>query len=326
MDVRLVGAWDRQAARFCTHCQEQPVERNRAAVTERHLASAGVQTNNFCAETKLDVVFAIEAGFAQRHPIFWGFACQVILREIGPIDRCGAVVAEHHDAALKFLAAKLFCRGEAGGSTTHDHDFAGMSGPIRAERRWFRARPLCPGENRSFGFFDEPARNRAKGRCAHRFTCMEVETGMMPGAPDRAFADQSLRQRAMIMRTESAQNVRFPVRANQYRGFFSHAAFRYSRGKVCNPHAFGKVRTLRDVRLVSHCLFLCTCPDGLMWPGRKSSCACPGTFLENPHLNLRKVGRRFRRQDGRNCQCGIAGAGFAPEQQAGIPRRRRGSR
>jgi hypothetical protein len=150
------------------------------------------------------------------------------------------------------LTAQLFCRSKPGSATAYNYDTLGMAGSAAVMPRWFGLCSLFPSEDPRFRLFDQPTRYRAKGRCAHSFTRVEVETSMMPRAPDRAFCNQSLSERPMIMGAKRSQNGSSSVLPNQYRWLISHAAFGETSGKIRNVYALGEIGTFRHIRLIDH--------------------------------------------------------------------------
>ena len=114
---------------------------------------------------------------AQRQPILRRAAGEIILGQIGPVDRRRAIVAQHHDAAAIVAPPQHLGRGEAGGAAADDDDLAGRirrRGP--AARFWLLALVL-----------DEDAAVRAARPASTRADSAPAR------APPRRCADRSRR-------------------------------------------------------------------------------------------------------------------------------------
>ena len=101
MDMRLVGARDRQPHRLGAGRQQQPVVGRLlppATMTSRVFTSMPT-TSAF--EAQLDAVFGIESVRPQRQPVLRRAAGEIILRQVGPVDRRRGIIAQHDDAAAE---------------------------------------------------------------------------------------------------------------------------------------------------------------------------------------------------------------------------------
>ena len=141
VDVRLVGARDRQADRLGAGRQQQAVVGDLAAIGEDHLAGTRIDGGDVRLETKIDGVVGIEVVAAQRNPFLGRVAGEVILGEVRPIDGCYVIIAQHDDAALVVLPPQHFRSGETGSAAAHDHDLLrhlarGLARAVRASRRY----------------------------------------------------------------------------------------------------------------------------------------------------------------------------------------------
>ena len=181
VDMRLVGARDRQADRLGAGREQQPVVGDRAPVGEHDLARTRIDAGDVRLEPQIDAVLGIEAVRAQRHPILRRAAGEIVLGQVRPVDGRRIVVAQHDDAALIVLAPEHLGRREAGRAAADDHD------PVRRSTRWlaawlrFRLRPLLAHEDLAVALLDRPARDGAQGRGAQGFARAQVEAGVMPG-------------------------------------------------------------------------------------------------------------------------------------------------
>ena len=120
--MQQVGSRCREPHRFGAGREQKPVVGQGGAVREGHRTGARIDLCDTRLEPQVDVALLIEIIRAQRQPILRRAAGQIVLGEVGPIDRRRVVVAQHDDAALVVLAPQhLGCR-EAGRTAADDND------------------------------------------------------------------------------------------------------------------------------------------------------------------------------------------------------------
>ena len=103
MDILLVSTRDRQPNRLCTRRQQQTVIRNGTASGDDDISGFAIDGGNIAVEPKVDAGLRVKVLRAQRQPILRRAAGEIILRQIGPVDRRRGIVADHDDAAAKLL-------------------------------------------------------------------------------------------------------------------------------------------------------------------------------------------------------------------------------
>src|SRR5690606_34562637 len=74
---------------------------------------------------------------------------------------------------------------------------------------------LVAHEDLAVALLDRPAGERAQGRCAHGFTGAQVERGVVPWATHRLAGDETLRERAAVVRALGADRENFATAANE---------------------------------------------------------------------------------------------------------------
>jgi hypothetical protein len=158
--MRLVGSRNTQPHRLGAGRQQQPVVTQAFAPRDNDFASLGIDTANRGLAAQIDAVFGIEIVGAQRQPIVRRAAGEVILRQIGPVNRRRIVIAQHHDAAAVLAPQQHFGGGKAGGATADDDNslrrvrFGGFAARLRLLA-------LLPHDNAPVARLDVPACDRA---------------------------------------------------------------------------------------------------------------------------------------------------------------------
>jgi len=122
MHVRLIGGRNRQPHRLGAGRQQQAVVTEARPVGAPHLALLRIDGDDLGLEPQIDLAVAVEILRAQRHPVFRRAAGEIILGQIGPVDRRRRVVADHRDAAAEAVATQHLSRGEARGTAADDDD------------------------------------------------------------------------------------------------------------------------------------------------------------------------------------------------------------
>ena len=165
MDMRLVGAGDRQPRRFGAGCQQQPVIGQVIATRDHDFARMHVDAEHFAIQPQFDFVVGVERVRAQRQPILGRAAGEIILGQVRSIDRRCRVIAQHDDAAAIVPAPQHFCRRKTRCTATDDDDL--LPGAIRC----IVGPPPC-----SFALFlDEYP-------CRPRRSTIQQSTGLKAGA------------------------------------------------------------------------------------------------------------------------------------------------
>ena len=121
--MRLIGAGDLEFDGLRAGCEQQAVERELVAIAERHAARFRIDRGDARVEPEVDAGVLIKILAAQRQPVLRRIAGEIILGEVGTVDRHRAVTAEHGDGAGKSLAAKRLGRREAGRTAADDDEF-----------------------------------------------------------------------------------------------------------------------------------------------------------------------------------------------------------
>ena len=206
---------NRQAHGLRAGRQQQPVVGDLAAVGQRDLARARIDGGDVGLEPQVDAVLGVEVVAAQRHPFLGRVAGEIVLGEVGPVDRRGVVVAQHDDAALVLLAPQHLGRREAGSAAAHDHD------PVRRRRppAWRAGLAsvcaLLRDEDLAVALLDRPAVDRAERRRAQRLAGAQAEAGVMPGAAHRVADQQPFGERAVIVAAVRADGEDLAAAARQ---------------------------------------------------------------------------------------------------------------
>ena len=125
VDMRLVGARDRQPHRLSAGRQQQPIVGNRAATGDDDIARLGIDRADIALEPEIDAGLRVEAVRTQRQPVLRRAAGKIVLGQIRPIDRRRGIIAEHDDAAAKLLPPQHLGRGKSRRAAADDHDLAG---------------------------------------------------------------------------------------------------------------------------------------------------------------------------------------------------------
>src|SRR5262249_19768421 len=108
---------------------------------------------------KLDAVCGIELARAERQPTLWRVAGEIILRQIGPINRGSGIVTDHDDATTEPAPPKHLSGGKAGCSSAHNHNSPHAVG--RWQGLGFGLLALFFDEDSAGALLDFPALDRA---------------------------------------------------------------------------------------------------------------------------------------------------------------------
>ena len=176
---------------------------------------------------------------AEEDPLLGRGAGEVVLRQVGAIDRVGALGADQRDRARVAVLAQGLDAGHAGGAAADDDDRRRRAGRGRGGRR----RALRADPDPAAGDLDVPARDRRQRRAAGR-AGGEVEAGVVPRAPDRAAGDQALGQRSAVVGAGRADRVDAGAVAHQHDGLVADPAeHRRAVAQLALGDALGQVRS-----------------------------------------------------------------------------------
>ena len=181
--------------------QQQPIEFERAPVGERQPPRLRVEAVGDDAEPQVDPILGIETLRPQRQPFLRRAAGEIVLREIGAIER-RRVLGAQHDELAREPQAPQFRRGrEARRAAADDHHrFRGLRGGGGAGFR----RAFAAHENLAVPTFDRPAGKGVERGGAQDFPRGEVEARVVPGTMDLPAQDESVDERRVVMRAMRA--------------------------------------------------------------------------------------------------------------------------
>src|SRR5581483_6798972 len=187
---------------------------------------------------------------------------QIILRQIGPIDRRRLVIADHADGAAKTLAPQHLRRGEAGRAAADNHDLArtraGRPGSHTACFGWrllrlAGKRALAPHHDRLAIALDLPNRKRAQRRRTRRRAAAQREAGMMPGPTDAIADHKAFREGTMIMAAEGIDRENLGPELDQQHLVLTDMAEQLSIAEIGRRYALGEIRSAWLVVLAHGC-------------------------------------------------------------------------
>ena len=240
-DLRLVGARNRQSHRFGARCQQQPIVGPALAAGDRDLACVRVDADHLRTEMKLDAVFGVELIGAERHPILWRVASEIILREVGPIHRGSSIVAEHDDATAEAAPPQHLGRRKAGRTSADNHNSSYTVCRAQDLRFWLLA--LFLDEDSAGVLLHFPALDRAQGRCAHGLAGAQIKAGVMPRASNSSSGHETFCQRSMIVRAMGADGEQFRAGMNKQHFLLADMPNQPSINKISECNAVRKVGT-----------------------------------------------------------------------------------
>src|SRR5262249_41970181 len=91
--------------------------------------------------------------------------------------------------------------------------------------------------------FPAPARHRVEGGRCDCLAGTQAEAGMVPGASHGVADNQSVGERAAVMRTSRADREQFVAMAREQHGVVAHMPAHHAAiGNVTNGHAAGEIR------------------------------------------------------------------------------------
>jgi hypothetical protein len=243
------GAGNVELHRFGAGRQQQLVESKLAAVAECQLFAFGIEPDDLGLELEIDLVLGVPAVLAQRHPVFRRRAGEIVLRQIGPIDGRGRVIAQHGDGAGVTAPPQHLGAGKAGCAAADDDDaFARRSG-----RLWRGPILLSADKNLAAAFLDLPARQRTERGRRERFAGRQIETSMMPGAADGVADHQSFGERPVIMRALGGNRRHLAAVAHQHHLVAADVARQHlAFGKIGGGNTLGKIGSARLLVVLRH--------------------------------------------------------------------------
>jgi hypothetical protein len=96
-------------------------------------------------------------------------------------------------------------------------------------------------EDSGVSLLDPPAGKRAYGRRAHGFAAAQIETGVMPGAPDAVPDYEPFTERAMVMAAMRRDREYLGPAVDQQDLLVAHMTCQLSIGKVCERNALSQI-------------------------------------------------------------------------------------
>jgi hypothetical protein len=214
-----------------------------------------VDSSDFAAKLELDRLLLVELERAQRHPVFRRVSREIVLRAIGPVVGGGVVRGEERHLAGKPFPAQHLGGGKSGSPATHDHDAVRM----RALTASLAGRRLSGGfdffahEHRAVALFHAPARHRIEGGRSERLAGAQAEAGMVPGTAHDIANDQSLSERAAVVRAGRANREQFIAATRQQHGLLAHMPAHHGAvAKISERNPAREIRSLRLGLLGSH--------------------------------------------------------------------------
>ena len=127
MDVRLVGARDRQPHRLGAGGEQQRVVGDGRRRRARH-ARCAIDARDFGCSAASRCLARDRTPPGAAAPIFRRAAREIVLRQIGPVEGRRGVVAQHDDAAAKIAPPQHLRGGKTGRAAADDDDLAGRIG------------------------------------------------------------------------------------------------------------------------------------------------------------------------------------------------------
>jgi hypothetical protein len=124
--------------------------------------------------------------------------------QIRPIHGRILVGAHHPQASVEAFAAQHVRRSKSRGATTDDDDRARPAGDASGRSLTIRVGDFLAHEHHVADTIDLPPRDRVQRGRPHRFTGPQAETGVMPRTPHRIADDESVFERAVIVRAVRA--------------------------------------------------------------------------------------------------------------------------
>ena len=122
MDVRQIGARNIQVHRISSGRDEKCIECDAAAVRQRDGPFDGIDRHDARAQPHVDLLLRVKVGRAQRNPILGGRACEIILRQIGPVIGQGVIGAQNRHAAAEAVPTEHLCGRISGSAAANDND------------------------------------------------------------------------------------------------------------------------------------------------------------------------------------------------------------
>ena len=195
--------------------EEQRAVVKLAAATQGDCLGFGREGYGGVAEEEFDVQGPVIVGGPQGDPLLRRVSGEVVLGEIGAIDRAGFFVAYEGDGSGVALGSKCFDTGGAGGAGADHHHGGG-----RLRRGGRRGQIEFPSDTDVAGVvLDGVTGQRREGGCSERLTGLEAETGVVPRAADGVVDDESFGERSAVVGAGGAQGEQAIAPANENDGF-----------------------------------------------------------------------------------------------------------
>src|SRR6185437_11785797 len=180
------------------------------------LALLRIDRGDGCTKSEFDTGLCVVGVGSERHPILRRLASQIILRQVGTIDRRCGIIADHGDQTGKSLPPKHLGCGKAGAAAADDDDSVRRrSGSARRGWRFLCRVPLTANKEPVALALDLPDRERGQRGGTYRFAAPQREAGMVPGAANGVIDDQPLRERSMIVAAECIDGENLGAKLDQ---------------------------------------------------------------------------------------------------------------
>ena len=287
VDMRLVGARDRQPHRLGAGRQQQPVVGNGVAAGDDDVARASASiAGDLGVEPQVDAGFGVEVVRPQRQPVLRRAAGEIVLRQVGPVDRRRGIVAQHHDAAAIILPPQHLGRGKARRATADDDDPAGRIGR-RLRRAASAARAFRRTKMRPSSLLDLPDRERIERRRARRLAGAQIEAGVMPGTADALADHEAFGERPVVMAAMRADREDLRARAHQQHFLVADMAEQGLARRIrTSATPLRQIGTGGRSLLIGHVFLRCDCPFCAHAAIPRNSWRVSGLSRKQPSMRL----------------------------------------
>ncbi len=181
-------------------------------------------------QAQVDAPFGIHLRRPERHPVVLCLPRQIVLREVGTVDRRIGIGADHCHGALVPFPSEHVGGGEAGGAATNDDHRRWHLPGLRLSQRPPGLRQSLPHEHHRILAFHAPTPNRIKRWSAQGFTCSQAETRVMQRTAHGVIHDQSVDERTVIVRAAGANSKPVIARPREQDIVVSHTSEQHATG------------------------------------------------------------------------------------------------
>ena len=215
--VRAIGARHVQADGLRAGREQQRVVLERLAAVHLELLVLRVDPRGAAADD-VDLVLGVEVVGAKRDPFLGRVAREVVLGQVGPVVRRSVVLVDDGEPSLVARATKHLGGRGAGGAPADDHDGSGSGRPVEGDGIGGAQRialALSRDEDFLIAPFHGPARDGRQRRRAKRFARAQVEAGVVPRTAHLVAVDESLGERAAVVRAGRADREEIVAAADE---------------------------------------------------------------------------------------------------------------